>query len=85
MSPAGFRRIVERAGKAAKLAFNAHPLMLRHACGYKPAKEGKDTRAIQLYKGHRSIDNTVIYTAVSIALQGFLDGLTGTATTRTNY
>jgi len=33
-STAGFARMVERAGKQAKLAFKAHPHMLRHACGY---------------------------------------------------
>jgi type 1 fimbriae regulatory protein FimB/type 1 fimbriae regulatory protein FimE len=30
---AGFARMVERAGRAAKFAFKAHPHMLRHACG----------------------------------------------------
>jgi integrase len=30
---AGFARMVERAGREAKLAFKAHPHMLRHACG----------------------------------------------------
>jgi site-specific recombinase XerD len=27
--------------------------MLRHACGYKLANEGHDTRAIQHYLGHK--------------------------------
>jgi site-specific recombinase XerD len=27
--------------------------MLRHACGYKLANDGHDTRAIQAYLGHR--------------------------------
>jgi integrase len=31
---AGFARMVERAGTEAKFGFNAHPHMLRHACGY---------------------------------------------------
>jgi site-specific recombinase XerD len=32
---AGFARLVERAGKAAKLGFKPqHPHMLRHACGF---------------------------------------------------
>ena len=39
--------------------------MIRHACGYKLANEGRDTRAIQLYMGHRNIQNTVIYTQLS--------------------
>ena len=31
MSPVGFRRMLERLGEAAKMAFGAHPHMLRHA------------------------------------------------------
>jgi hypothetical protein len=44
---AGFARMVERTGKEAKLAFKAHPHMLRHACGYALANKGHDTRALQ--------------------------------------
>ncbi len=36
--------------------------MLRHACGYKLANDGHDTRAIQHYLGHRNIQHTVKYT-----------------------
>jgi Phage integrase family len=43
---AGFARMIERAGKVAKLAFKAHPHMLRHACGFALANRGHDTRAI---------------------------------------
>jgi type 1 fimbriae regulatory protein FimB/type 1 fimbriae regulatory protein FimE len=39
--------------------------MLRHACGYKLANDGHDTRAIQHYLGHRSIASTVRYTALA--------------------
>jgi len=39
-STAGFARMVERAGVETKLAFKAHPHMLRHACGYAPANRG---------------------------------------------
>src|SRR5215831_12701483 len=31
-SPAGFAKLVERAGEVAKLHFKCHPHMLRHAC-----------------------------------------------------
>jgi hypothetical protein len=31
----------------ARLGFKAHPHMLRHACGFAPANEGHDTRALQ--------------------------------------
>jgi integrase len=30
--------------------------MLRHACGYKLANDGTDTRTIQAYLGHRSYE-----------------------------
>ena len=50
------------AGQAAGLPFPAHPHMLRHACGFKLANDGHDTRALQHYLGHRSIQNTVQYT-----------------------
>jgi integrase len=42
-SPAGFARMIERAGIETKLSFKAHPHMLRHACGYKLANDGHDT------------------------------------------
>jgi type 1 fimbriae regulatory protein FimB/type 1 fimbriae regulatory protein FimE len=35
-----------------------HPHMLRHACGFKLANEGVDTRTIQAYLGHKSIQHT---------------------------
>jgi integrase len=62
---AGFARMVERAGIAAKLGFKAHPHMLRHACGFKLANDGVDTRALQAYLGHRSISHTVRYTELA--------------------
>src|SRR5450830_1717864 len=57
--------LVERAGREAKLAFKAHPHMLRHACGYALANKGHDTRALQAYLGHRNIQHTVRYTELS--------------------
>jgi type 1 fimbriae regulatory protein FimB/type 1 fimbriae regulatory protein FimE len=62
---AGFARMIERAGDAARLAFKAHPHMLRHACGYALANKGHDTRALQAYLGHRNIQHTVRYTELS--------------------
>ena len=64
-STAGFARMIERAGREAKLAFKAHPHMLRHACGYALANKGHDTRALQAYLGHRNIQHTVRYTELS--------------------
>jgi integrase len=62
---AGFARMVERTGKAAKLSFKPHPHMLRHACGFALANRGHDTRALQAYLGHRNIQHTVRYTELS--------------------
>ncbi len=59
------RKIVARAGEKAKLGFSIHPHMLRHACGFKLANDGQDTRAIQAYLGHRSIQHTVRYTELA--------------------
>ena len=33
-------------GEAARFSFPVHPHMLRHACGYKLANDGRDTRAL---------------------------------------
>jgi len=62
---AGFARMVERVGSEAKLDFKAHPHMLRHACGYALANKGHDTRALQAYLGHRSINSTTRYAALA--------------------
>ena len=53
ISAVGFRRMMGRLGKAAKMPFSVHPHMLRHACGFKLANDGQDTRALQQYLGHR--------------------------------
>jgi len=65
ISPPGFRRMIERVGKAAKMPFGVQPHMLRHACGYKLANDGQDTRALQHYLGHRNIQLTVRYSELS--------------------
>jgi hypothetical protein len=48
------RRVLQMS-VAAKFTFLVHSHMLRHACGFKLANDGHDTRAIQAYLGHRSI------------------------------
>jgi integrase len=65
LSAPGFSRIVERAGRAAKLGIKVHAHMLRHACGYALANAGHDTRALQAYLGHANIQNTTRYTALA--------------------
>lgn len=64
-TPAGFLRMIQRAGEGAKLGFPAHPHMLRHATGFKLANDGVDTRTLQAYMGHKSINNTVRYTELA--------------------
>jgi type 1 fimbriae regulatory protein FimB/type 1 fimbriae regulatory protein FimE len=65
LSAPGFSRMVERAAASARLGIKAHAHMLRHACGYKLANDGHDTRSLQAYLGHRNIQNTTRYTALA--------------------
>jgi type 1 fimbriae regulatory protein FimB/type 1 fimbriae regulatory protein FimE len=67
MSAAGFRKLLARTGQAVGFDFGVHPHMLRHACGYKLANDGRDTRTIQDYLGHKNIQHTVRYTQLSAA------------------
>lgn len=57
--------VVALAAKAAGIDFPVHPHMLRHATGFYLANAGQDTRAIQLYLGHKSIQHTVRYTELA--------------------
>jgi site-specific recombinase XerD len=50
-------------GGRADTAFDPHTM--RHACGFKLAAAGVDTRALQAYQGHRNIQHTVHYTELS--------------------
>jgi type 1 fimbriae regulatory protein FimE len=66
MTPDALNRMVKRLGDSPKLlGFSIHVHMLRHACGYKLANDGHDTRLIQDYLGHKSIMSTVRYTELS--------------------
>jgi integrase len=65
LSTAAVRKLVTRIGQTAGFPFPVHPHMLRHACGFKLANEGHDTRAIQQYLGHRNIAHTVRYTELA--------------------
>ena len=58
-------RHIKRLGAKTKIGFPVHVHMLRHSCGYKLANDGHDTRAIQDWLGHRSIQHTVRYTELS--------------------
>jgi integrase len=65
MSTDGVRKMVTRTGVEAGMSFPVHPHMLRHACGFKLANDGHDTRALQLWLGHKQIQHTVRYTELS--------------------
>jgi site-specific recombinase XerD len=45
--------------------FRSTRTLLRHACGFKFANQGKDTMALQGYLGHRNIQSTTICTELS--------------------
>jgi type 1 fimbriae regulatory protein FimB/type 1 fimbriae regulatory protein FimE len=61
----GLAKMVEAAGREAGFDFPVHFHMLRHACGYYYANRGEDTRSLQLWLGHRSIQHTVRYSELS--------------------
>jgi len=61
----GAQKLIERLGEVARLPFPIHIHMLRHSAGYALAGRGVDTRTLQAFMGHRSISNTVVYTAVA--------------------
>src|SRR6516165_6884646 len=64
-TPDAVNRLIKRIGERAGFAFPVHCHMLRHACGYAVANAGHDTRALQDWLGHRSIQHTVRYTELS--------------------
>ncbi len=65
LSRSTVNKLVERAGQLAGISFPVHPHMLRHACGFYLADRGVDTRTIQDYLGHKSIQHTVKYTQLT--------------------
>jgi integrase len=65
VTTAWFRKMMARLGERAQMPFPIHPHMLRHSCGFLYANQGKDTRSLQAYLGHRNIQSTVRYTAMA--------------------
>ncbi len=66
-SPDAVNRLIKRIGERAGFPFPVHVHMLRHGCGYALANAGHDTRRIQDWLGHRSIQHTVRYSELSAA------------------
>src|SRR5215218_8988636 len=65
MTPATFRKLLTLIGCVGELPFPVHPHMLRHACGFKLAHDGHDTRALQEWLGHSNIQHTTRYTELT--------------------
>ena len=66
-TPDAINKLIKRIGARAGFGFPVHAHMLRHACGYALANAGYDTRRIQNWLGHRSIQHTTRYTQLSSA------------------
>src|SRR5262249_1423785 len=66
-TPDAVNRLVKRLGERAGFPFPVHVHMRRPACGYALANAGHDTRRIQDWLGHRSIQHTVRYSELSAA------------------
>jgi len=64
-TPDALNRHIKRVAERAGFDFPVHAHMLRHGCGYALANAGHDTRAIQDWLGHRSIQHTVRYTELA--------------------
>ena len=65
LTDSSVRKMMAQAGEIAALGFPVHPHQLRHGCGFKLANDQQDTRAIQLFLGHRNIQHTVQYTELA--------------------
>ena len=76
MTTATFRKMLARAGDAAKLGMPIHPHMLRHSTGFKLANDGQDTRAIQHLSGAQEYPaHRHLHPARLRPLQRLLEGL----------
>jgi type 1 fimbriae regulatory protein FimB/type 1 fimbriae regulatory protein FimE len=60
-----WRKVLQRLAAVAKLPIAVNPHALRHACGFALAAKGVDTRALSHYLGHRSLQSSERYTALS--------------------
>lgn len=60
VSVSGFQKMFGNySEKALGVKWNAHAL--RHACGTTLVDQGHDLRTVQIYLGHRNIQNTTVY------------------------
>jgi Phage integrase family len=59
LTASSVRKMMAQAGERAELGFPVHPHPLRHGWGYKLAHDQQDTRALQLFLGHKHMQHTV--------------------------
>ena len=72
--PRYFQKNYRKSRRKAELGLATHPHMLRHSTGFKLANDGRDTRSIQHYLGHKNIQHTVRYTEIaSVKFKEFWD------------
>jgi type 1 fimbriae regulatory protein FimB/type 1 fimbriae regulatory protein FimE len=62
---AGIAKMIKRAGIEAGLGDHVHPHQLRHYVGYAHTEAGIDTRTLQGFLGHKSINSTTRYAAIA--------------------
>jgi integrase len=65
MSRRNAHAIVAKAGRDAKVGFPVHCHQLRHALGYYMAEKKVPTRSLAAYMGHKNLNNTAKYAALS--------------------
>ena len=66
--------LIKKANPLSELNFPVHCHIFRHSCGYHLVNRGMDIRKIQLFMGHKSIQNTVRYTKLDAGqFRGFWD------------
>jgi integrase len=65
LTEARFRKMLARTGEAGGFPWRVHPHQLRHACGYRLANAGVDTRTMQAYLGHANISHSARYTELA--------------------
>jgi len=75
MTTDSFNWMIKRAGLKAKLPVRIHAHMVRNAAGFLMANAGVDTRTIQSYLGHKSIQSTIRYTELAAGRFKVLKGL----------
>ncbi len=65
MTRGNVQAIVAKAGRVAGFDFKVHPHQLSHSTGFYLSEKGVPTRSLAGFMGHKNLNNTAIYTALS--------------------